>query len=292
MDYLRKNYLVILLKAGRWQLSLAAALATVSGALLAHPIADNRLASIFAGSFLFALAVTWFNQIQERQDDSRMTRTKNRPLANKTLPVRYAIAWAGFCLAVSILLIFACGGWLAIAILGVVVLFYNCIYTPMKRRSLLSLIIGAIAGAVPPALGWVCAGGRIPDSTPLVLFLLFFLWQVPHFWLFAERNRLDYEASKLPLPWRSFGNRFYAHVLVLWVLAFCVALLALPAFGFVHSAGARLSVVAISAISMAGLMVYLLMSIFNKRRDFLAHFINFSLAAICIALVAEKIFGG
>jgi heme o synthase len=335
MDYLRKNYLVILLKAGRWQLSLAASLATVSGALLAHPIADNRLMSTFTGSFLFALAVTWLNQIQERQDDSRMTRTKNRPLANNTLPVRYAIAWASFCLAVSIPLLFACGGGVAVAILGFFVLFYNCIYTPMKRRSLLALIFGAIAGAAPPVLGWVCAGGRVTDGTPLVLFLLFFLWQVPHFWLFAERNRFDYEAAKFPLPWRSFGNRFYAHALVLWVLAFCVALLALPAFGFVRSTTAQWTVIFMSVMPIAGLVLHVLKG-FNhsnskailyfvkgdnfhkchserseesggaiflndhsfcvdvnaKGHDFLAYFINFSMTAICIALVAEKIFGG
>lgn len=292
IKYVKKNYIYILFISGRWQLSLATALATVCGALLAHPAAEVRLAAIFTGSFLFALAVTWFNQIQERREDRLMARTKNRPLANNTLPVRYAIAWASFCLAASISLLFACGGWPAIAIPGIVILLYNGIYTPMKRRSLLALILGAIAGAVPPMLGWVCAGGRVTDGTPLVLFLLFFLWQVPHFWLFAERNRSDYEAAKFPLPWLSFGKKFYAHILVLWVLAFCVALLALPAFGFVHSANARLLVVAISAISLAGLMVYLLINVFNQRHDFLARFINFSMAAICIALVAEKILGG
>jgi heme o synthase len=287
-----KKYLFLLLKTGRWQLSLATALATVCGALLVHPTAYVWLAAIFTGSFLFSLSVTWFNQLQERQEDSLMARTKNRPLANNTLPVPYAIIWAGFCMAFSVLIFFACGGWLAVAILGVVVLFYNCIYTPMKRRSLLALILGAIAGAAPPVLGWVCAGGGIIDSTPLVLFLLFFLWQVPHFWLFAESNRFDYEAAKFPLLRESFGDRVYVHILVLWVLAFCIALLALPAFGFVHTACARLLVVSISAISMVGLMAYLLMNAFDKRPAFLARFINFSMAAICITLVAEKIFGG
>jgi heme o synthase len=287
MDYLRKNYLVILLKAGRWQLSLAAALAAVSGALLAHPVADSSLASIFAGSFLFTLAVTWFNQIQERQGDGLMARTRNRPLANNTVPVRYAIEWAGFCLAVSISLLFACGGWLAVTILGVVILFYNCIYTSMKRRSPFALILGAIAGAAPPVLGWVCAGGAILNVMPLTLFLLFFIWQVPHFWLVAKRYSLDYEGIKYPLPWREIGNGFYVQMLVLWIMAFCVVILALPAFGFVHSVAAQSTIISVFIVLLTGLRSKLL-----KRPRLLSRFVSLGMAAVCIALVAEKIFGG
>jgi heme o synthase len=281
------KYLFILLKAGRWQLSLAAALATISGALLAHPAADIRLAAIFAGSFLFALAVTWFNQIQERREDSLMARTKNRPLANNTLPVHYAIAWASFCLAASIPILFACGGWSAFGVLSVVILFYNGIYTPMKRRSLLALILGAIAGAAPPVLGWVCANGVILNMMPLTLFLLFFIWQVPHFWLTAKRNRIDYESTGFPLPWRSFGNTFYTQILCLWVIAFSVVLLALPAFGLVHSIAAQSAIVCASGILLSGLA-----GLAIKRPNLLAHFINFGMAAACTVLVAEKIFGG
>jgi heme o synthase len=332
------SYLFILLKAGRWQLSAAAALATVCGALLARPAADIRLVGIFTGAALFALAVTWFNQIQERQPDSHMTRTKNRPLANNTLPVRYAIAWAGLCLAASIPLLFACGGWSAIAVLGFVIIFYNGIYTPMKRRSLLALIPGAIAGAAPPVLGWVCEGGAILKAMPLTLFLLFFIWQVPHFWLTAQRNRIDYENSGFPLPWRSFGNKFYIQILSLWVIAFSVVLLALPAFGFVRSATAQLTIIFMSVVPMAGLAFHVLMhpvparpeeavetlrfaqgdnicachserseeslaitfssnshfcaAVFEKNSCLLVHLINFSMAAVCAVLVAEKISGG
>jgi heme o synthase len=318
---MKKKYLTILLKSGRWRLSIATALASAAGALAARPAADFRLAAIFMGSVFYALAVTWFNQIQERQSDSLMSRTKSRPLANNTLPVGYAIVWTILYMSASFLILFLCGGLPAPVILGVVTLFYNGIYTPMKRRSLFALIPGAFAGAAPPVLGWVCAGGKIMDSTPLVLFVLFFLWQVPHFWFTAERNSNDYDAIMLPLPWRVFGERFYSHLLLLWVMAFSVALLALPAFGVVHSAGAQLFVVFMSALSMAGLMFHVLlifkmpeqetaaetlrftqgdrkidpsfgMGGFYKEFNLLSRFINFSLAAVCVVLVAEKIFGG
>jgi heme o synthase len=315
--HMKKKYLIILLKTGRWRLSIATAMATAGGALIAYPAIDIRLAAIFAGAMFFAMSVTWFNQIQERREDGLMARTMNRPLANNTLPVYCAIIWAGLCLTLSGLIFFACSGWPAIAILGAVILFYNGIYTPMKRRSPFALLLGAIAGAAPPVLGWICAGERILRITPLILFILFFVWQIPHFWLVEERNHLDYESAKLPLPWIYFGTRFYRYILSLWILAFCVALLALPAFGLVHSIVAQLFVLFISVVSVTGLAFHVFKThasiqkmtgdkdIEHRRFDHLTNqafnqstiqpasvFINFSMATVCAILVAEKIFGG
>jgi heme o synthase len=314
---MKKKYLIILLKSGRWRLSIATALASAAGALTARPSTDFRLAAISIGSVFYALAVTWLNQIQERQSDSLMSRTKSRPLASNTLPVGYAIVWTILCMAASSLLLFLCGGLSAVIILGVVTLFYNGIYTPMKRRSLFALIPGAFAGAAPPVLGWVCAGGNITDSTPLVLFILFFLWQVPHFWFTAARNSVDYDAIRLPLPWRAYGDRLYSQILILWVMAFCIAILALPAFGLVHSAIAHLFVLFISVPSMTGLAFHVLkrpsieqkitgdqkvedLRLYHLSNQPFCHStiqpmsisINFSLAAVCVVLVAEKLIGG
>ncbi len=100
----------------------------------------------------------------------------------------------------------ACGGWPALGILAFTILFYNGLYTPLKDRFLLVLLPGAAAGAAPPVLGWVCGGGAMYQPVPLMLFLLFFLWQIPHFWLAAERSSPDYETAGIPVPWRIFGS--------------------------------------------------------------------------------------
>jgi len=300
IKHMKKNFLFTLIQGGRWRLSIAAALVSVLGALVASPKADFRLAAIFAGSVFFALAVTWFNQIQERQTDGLMSRTKKRPLANNSLPVEYAIIWAMFCLAASFVLLFMCGGWSAIVILFVVIFFYNGIYTPMKKRSLFALILGAVAGAAPPVLGWECAGGRIFSIEPFTLFLLFFVWQIPHFWLVVERNGLDYESAEFPLPWRYFGDRLYRHILILWILAFCVALLALPAFGLVHSTIAQMFVLFISAAFVITVIAFHLLKhphIANQPFNPsilqpVSISLNFSMTVVCAILVAEKIFGG
>jgi len=283
------RYFIIAFKTGRWGLSFATALAAVSGALLKYPDWNAQNTRIFLGAILFALACTWFNQIQERQKDRNMYRTKNRPLARNVLPVRHALIWANLCLLTSAVLLFSCeGGWPAITIMFLVPLLYNGLYTLLKERSIFALIPGATAGALPPVLGWVCAGGSIQSRIPLMLFFLFFLWQVPHFWIVAYLNRQDYENAGLPLPWSTFGERIYNQLLALWITAFCVLLLALPAFGFVQSASLQCAVVCIVVCLFVGLFG----SVMRRPPNHLFYFINLSMAAVCVILVAERIYRG
>jgi heme o synthase len=274
-----------LLKIGRWNLCLATALAATSGALLTRPIPDRHTAAVFAGAFLFAMACTWLNQIQERKRDALMHRTRNRLLARGLLSVRAACLWALLCLAASLPILVGRGGWPALGILALTMLSYNGLYTLLKDRSLLALFPGAAAGAAPPVLGWVCGGGAMYQPVPLMLFLLFFLWQIPHFWLAAERSSPDYRAAGIPVPWRIFGSQRYARMLALWVGAFCVMLLGLLAFGFVHSIAAQWVFVGSATALLAGLY-------FPTLRRFLFHNLNLSMAAACFVLVAERLYRG
>ena len=275
------------LKGSRWRISTAAAVAAAAGALLKDPGSKLRAIGVFAGSILFALATTWFNQIQEREDDGRLLRTKNRPLARNTLPAIYAFLWAVCCLTLSFVILFIYGGWVAAGILLTALVLYNGFYTLMKGRTMLALIPGAWAGAFPPLLGWVCAGGAMTERMPLIMFLLFFLWQVPHFWLAEDRNRLDYERACLPLPWRSFGDEHYLRVLAVWVMAYCVALTGLPAFRLVTSPEAQSAVICISAGLLIGLF-----RLGSRRPNLLFHFINSSMGVTCIIMVADKMYRG
>jgi protoheme IX farnesyltransferase len=118
-----------------------------------------------------------------------------------------------------------------------------------------------------------------------MLFLLFFLWQIPHFWLAAERSSPDYETAGIPVPWRIFGSQRYARMLALWVGAFCVMLLGLLAFGFVRSAVAQWAFVGSATALLAGLC-------FQTLRRFLFHNLNLSMATACFVLVAERLYRG
>lgn len=281
---MENHALFILVKGGRWGISLAAGLAAVSGALVHRPAADGRTAAAFLGVVLVALACTWGNQVQERRRDALMRRTANRPLVKGLVSVRAALCWGGLCLCASLPLLYACGGWMAVGLSLAAVFLYNGVYTRWKAQSPFALLAGASAGAAPPVLGWVCAGGLLLHWAPVVLFLLFLFWQVPHFWLAAERLSPDYENAGFSVPWLTC--RSYAWLLFLWLAAYGVMLLALPALGLVRSDGARAAILGAAVFPLAGLCRPTL------RPRGLFRIVNLSMAAACVTLAAEGLCGG
>jgi len=101
----------------------------------------------------------------------------------------------GCCLSAGGLLYLLVAGQPLVVGLGALALVsYVFIYTPLKRRTVLNTLVGAIPGAIPPLMGWVAARGRL-DSAALVLFLIVFLWQVPHFLSIAWIYRDEYGAA-------------------------------------------------------------------------------------------------
>ena len=160
-------------------------LAGLDGLLLLHTL---------LGTALVASGTSAFNEIAEVDLDRRMARTATRPLPAGRLPLAGAIAFA---LVLSILGVgelwyFANGVTAFLAALTLT--SYVFVYTPMKTRSPLSTIVGAIPGALPPLGGFTAAAGAI-GAPGLALFAILFLWQMPHFYAIGWRHRADYGAA-------------------------------------------------------------------------------------------------
>jgi protoheme IX farnesyltransferase len=120
------------------------------------------------------------------------------------------------------------GGGLLPALLGLAALgWYLAVYTPLKRRTPLALPLGALCGAVPPLIGWCLAGGEPTDFRAVTLAGLFYIWQIPHFWLLQERHADDYRRAGIPL----FAVR--PGLFGLWLVALAAAALMLPLFGII-----------------------------------------------------------
>lgn len=154
-------------------------------------------ASFDVGRFLWTIAgigllsggIFALNQYQERRVDGLMKRTEQRPLPAGRLHPTEAF-WFGALLSIAAIGVLALcvnglSGWIGLFTL----LSYLLMYTPLKTRSSLCTLVGAMPGAVPPLLGWVAARGQF-DSEAWLLFFVLFLWQYPHFlaigWLYRE----------------------------------------------------------------------------------------------------------
>lgn len=182
---------------------LRLSLLVVFSAVVAYLIAAQGTIDWFAvailglGGFLITAAANTLNQVLERDFDKLMNRTANRPLATGRMGVSEAVLIAGFLSLLGIMLLATFNPWTAL--LGTISLIaYAFVYTPMKRVSPIAVLIGAIPGALPTAIGVVAFEGTI---TPLaiVLFGIQFFWQFPHFWAIAWVGHEDYSKAGFQL---------------------------------------------------------------------------------------------
>lgn len=242
------------------------------------------------GTALVASGTSAFNEIAEIDLDRRMARTATRPLPAGRLSFAEAVTFAAILsvLGVGELWYFANGVTAFLAALTLT--SYVFVYTPMKTRSPLSTIVGAIPGALPPLGGYTAAAGAI-GAPGLALFAILFLWQMPHFYAIGWRHRADYGAAgfRILSTVDPTGRSSARHALAFGLLLVPVSVL--PSFlgtaGLVYAAGALL----LSAW-FAGTAV----RFFRETTDQAAKSMFLAsiawLPAIVVLLLADRVAGG
>ncbi len=132
------------------------------------------------GTAMVVAAANVLNMYLERDTDALMPRTRRRPLPSGRMESRRALQFGLLLASVSIPLLTFGVGPLPGVLAAIALVGYVLLYTPMKRRTAAALLVGAVAGAMPPLIGWTAATGQL-DLPGLLLFTVLFLWQVPHF---------------------------------------------------------------------------------------------------------------
>jgi heme o synthase len=183
------------------------------------PVDWVRLMLTLAGAALAAAGASVLNQLIERDFDALMPRTANRPLpTGRILPSEAGLF--GLLLAICGIALLATDVNILTASLGAITLVtYLLIYTPAKRCTTLCTLFGAVPGAIPIMMGCTAATGRI-TATSLALFLILFIWQIPHFLSIAILYRDDYAKGDFHmLPVGDKNLEVTAHQIVLYCLA-------------------------------------------------------------------------
>lgn len=150
-----------------------------------------RLLSTLIGTVLAAAGTLALNQFLERDLDARMERTRLRPLPDGRLQPGESLAFGTAITVGGLLHLWLAVGALAAAVTAATVALYLFVYTPLKLRSPLCMVVGAIPGALPPVVGWVAASGEF-GAGAWVLFSILYLWQLPHTLAIARLYREDY----------------------------------------------------------------------------------------------------
>jgi len=187
LSKVRVNALVVATAAGGYYLAKP------------DPVDLTTLVLTCAGTALVASGASAFNQVHERDTDKLMDRTRHRPVADGRIsPIEGRLI--GAALTVPGLALLAVGANVVAAVVALATLVsYAAVYTPLKRRTSLATVVGAVPGALPPLIGWAAARGSVAGVGPWSLFLVMFLWQLPHFLAIAWIYRDDYARAGLPM---------------------------------------------------------------------------------------------
>lgn len=253
-----KNY-CLLTKPG---IILGNSIATAGGfALAARGSFDVFLfiAAVLGLGFLIGSSCV-FNNYIDREADRKMERTRNRGLATGAVSSFGAILFATALglIGTAILLRFTNRIAVAFALTGFFV--YVILYSYSKYYSLHGTLIGTIAGAIPPVVGYCAVSGRV-DAGAWILFLMMVLWQMPHFFAIAIYRIDDYVEASIPILPSKKGMRYTKIEMMLYIVAFTAASLALPAFGYTGKGYAAI------VLFLGSLWVWLCARGFNCKDD-------------------------
>ena len=182
------------LQLTKFRLAISVVFSSIAGYLLAVDHIDSSiLMRLLLGGFAMVGASNAFNQWIEKEKDSLMDRTKNRPLPSGRMNNLTALVIASLLTLVGIFVLNYIN--FKTALFGALSIFiYTCIYTPLKSVTPLSVFIGAFPGAIPFMLGWVAATGSF-GIEPGILFMVQFFWQFPHFWAIGWMMDDDYKKA-------------------------------------------------------------------------------------------------
>lgn len=230
-----KEKLNIYLELTKIRITSFVTLTTVFGFVVASQSINSKIILPTLGVLLLACGAAVINHIQERETDKLMDRTKNRPLPSGKIDLKETILLSLILLISGSILISLTAGLIALGLGLLNLVWYNVIYTPLKKKTAFAIIPGSLVGAIPPAIGWVAGGGSLSDPRIAFISFFFFIWQIPHFWLLLFMFGKDYESAGFPTLTKIFNFNQLGRITFIWIISTIIICLTLPLFGVVKS---------------------------------------------------------
>jgi protoheme IX farnesyltransferase len=243
---------------------------------------------VFVGGGIWLLAAggSALNQWQEVDLDARMERTRNRPLPAGNVTRRSVLLLAAGGILAGLLALLA-GGSKPLLLGLLAVIWYNGIYTPLKRRTPFAALPGAVCGALPPLIGWSAAGGSLLAPQILILAGTLFLWQIPHTWLLLCHYRSDLKSSGLPDLFERLSTERLLRINNCWLAALALCYLLFPLFSLITNP-------TVASSFLSGLAILFLAGIKRLRKGpgeadtrALFHLTNLSMALLLLSLILD-----
>jgi protoheme IX farnesyltransferase len=237
---------------------LFAAFSAATGSVLATSAITAGTFIATAGVLFLACGAGALNQIQERKSDAMMLRTQSRPIPSGRIKPASALYSAALLFIAGFLVLSVAENPIVSGLGIFAVLWYNLVYTCLKRLTAFAAVPGAVTGAIPPAIGWVTGGGSLSDIRLTALCFFFFMWQVPHFWLLLLSHAEDFRRAHLPSLSKVFRWEQLTKITAVWMSAAAASSLFIPFYGVAVSD--TMAVVLVSGagwLALSSVMLYL-----------------------------------
>jgi len=272
----------------KYKLSLAVTLSAVAGYFIFTGRTGPNFLLLIGGVFCLAGGSAALNQVQERNRDRLMNRTKYRPIpSGKVRPLAALVIAIGFCAGGSLILWEA--GTLPVLLGLLNVLLYNGLYTNLKPRTSFAVLPGGLVGAIPPVIGWTAGGGPLFD--PIILFVatLMFLWQMPHFWLLIIRYGKEYEAAGFATLHRKLDDNQIKRLVFWWMTISLVFLLSAPLFGIILQPWLFITLAVMNLVFIGFFYLILFRTTSEKMLRLVFILTNLFLTIVLLALILNSV---
>jgi protoheme IX farnesyltransferase len=278
-----------MLELNKVKITFAVTLTTIAGYVLAKGSFDSGILLPVLGIFILACGSAALNHYQDRDKDLLMKRTASRPIPSGKISPNAVLWIAVFEIILGTWIIYAGSSFLAAQLGLLAVIWYNGIYTPLKRKTAFAVVPGSIIGAIPPMVGWVAGGGQLNDPKLFILAFFFFIWQVPHFWLLMLKYGNEYSEAGYPSITSVIRKQQIKKATFMWTSATAVTALMIPVSGLVSTVFFKITIV----LAAAWLIVVFAGLLKQKKDDFNPFYyfmrINYFVLIMIIALSIDPL---
>jgi len=229
-----KNWFSTFLELSKFRITSFSTVTTVVGYILYKQQIDWQILIPTFGVLFLAFGSAVLNQYQERNLDAKMSRTKMRPIPSGRVSANSALLISILFVVIGAAILLLGANLVAFGLGLLSVFWYNGVYTLLKQKTAFAVVPGALIGSIPPAIGWIVAGGHVFDSQILIFAFFFFIWQVPHFWLLLLIYGKDYEQAGFPSLSAIFSREQLQRITFIWIFATAITCLIIPLFGLIQ----------------------------------------------------------
>ncbi|MBN2615505.1 MAG: protoheme IX farnesyltransferase [Bacteroidales bacterium] len=284
-----RSFLALLAELNKVRITIVVTLTTLAGYTLAAKTIDTHVLLPLLGIFILACGSAAFNQFQEQDRDILMERTKNRPLPSGRIKPVWVVVIAFIEIVLGTWIVFV-GSNIEAAILAFLAfVWYNLIYTPLKRVTAFAVIPGSVIGAIPPVVGWVAGGGKLTDPGLFIIAFFFFISQVPHFWLLMLKYGQEYVNAGFPSITTTMNTVQIKRVTFVWTVA-----TALNAFLLVEAGLFQITFFKILVLLAAAWLVFIFSRLLRKKEQELRPFhyfmrLNYFVLVVIISMIIDPL---